>query len=80
MRLVGNLVQLCVTLTPKQKQELSVQTYRQRKGKKKEKSEKSDKTDKQIVDPSSVSVIGPASSAVDYVVSMDTFEPSHFIL
>ena len=56
----------CMALTPEQKIQLSVPSYKQIKEKKKEK----------LVDPSSVAVIGPASSD-DHVGSMYTPDCSH---
>ena len=66
----------CMALTPEQKLQLSILSCKQRKDKKKGKSDKVNKTDK-LVDLSSVSVTGPASSADDHVESMDNSEPSH---
>ena len=62
-----------IPLTPEQKMQLSVPSYKQRKDKIKEISENIDK-----MKTSSVSVIGPASSD-DHLESMDTYEPSHSV-
>ena len=57
----------CMVLTPEQRIQLSIPSYKQRK--------KSEKVDK-LVDLFSVSVIGPASSG-DHMESIDMSEPSH---
>ena len=58
----------CAALTPEQKAQLCDLLYKQRK-EKKSKSEKAEKADK-LVDPSSVSILGPATSD-DHVEQMD---------
>ena len=62
---------VCMALTPEQKIQFCVPSYKQRK--KLEKSVKVDKTEK-LVDLSSISVINPAISD-DHMETMDTPEP-----
>ena len=77
-----NFCPSCTALTPEQKLQLSVPSYKKWKKRKIDKVDKSDKSDK-FVDPPSVSIIGPASDdQVEHSqgILLLRFPPLHWII